>query len=93
MGILNLLTNQGSQLSKYNGETPNLVASTPQSKLHGTFDGDFGYSTEGFYYDEVNAQWQAYDDGMVNPLPQPSQLDKGTSAPIKYEQSFIPSGN
>jgi hypothetical protein len=94
-GILDLFNTQGSQLQGQATATtsPTLVASTPQSKLHGTFDGDFGYSTAGFFFDEVNAQWQAYNDDMSNPLPSPSQLDKGTVAPAKYEENFLPNGN
>ena len=67
-GILDLFNTQGSQLQGQATATtsPTLVASTPQSKLHGTFDGDFGYSTAGFFFDEVNAQWQAYNDDMSN---------------------------
>lgn len=94
-GILDLFNTQGSQLQGQATATtsPTSVASTPQSKLHGTYDGDFGYSTAGFYFDEVNAQWQAYNDDMSNPLPQPSILDKGTTAPITYESAFLPKQN
>jgi hypothetical protein len=95
MGILNLFNTQGSQLQGQATATtsPTLVASTPQSKLHGTFDGNPGYSTNGEAFDEVNAQWQAYNDGMANPLPQPSELDMNTNVPPAYEDIFIPAAN
>jgi len=33
-------------------------------------------------------------DGLeANPLPSPSQLDKGTVAPAKYEDTFLPNNN
>lgn len=85
MSILERLTNpsQGSQLTAYNGRTPNLVASSKQSKLHGTADGKDGYSTSGAYRTEVNADIQAYLDGALSILPQPSQLDPGVN-PTKY---------
>ncbi len=94
-GILDLFNTQGSQLQGEATATtsPTLVASTPQSKLHGTFDGDFGYSTAGFYEADVLRDWAAYNDGMENPLPSPSQLDKGTVAPAKYEENFLPNNN
>jgi hypothetical protein len=92
-GILDLLNNGGSELSKYNGGTPDFIGSTVGSKLHGTQDGDFGYSTAGYYFDEVNQEWQLYNDGMNNPLPSPSELDKGTVSPTKYEDAFIASNN
>jgi hypothetical protein len=95
MGILNLFNTQGSQLQGQATATnsPTLVASTPQSKLHGTFEGTPGYSTNGEYFDEVNTQWQAYNDGMPNALPLPSQLDMNTNVPPAYEDIFDPASN
>lgn len=95
MGILQRLTSQtgGSPYSINNGATPNLIASTPQSMLHGTFDGRPGYSTNGAFETEVNQQWQAYNDGMNNPLPRPSQLDMNTNTPPSYESTFLPKQN
>lgn len=70
-----MLTNQGTPLSYGNGQTPptNRLA-TKQSKMHA--DGAAaGYSLDGSKFNNVNNAFQQYNDGAVNFLPQPSQLD------------------
>ena len=75
MGLLNKLTSQGSTYSYGNGQTPTVnPGATQQSKLHA--DGSQpGYSLTGANFGTVNAAYQAYNDGVPNILPQPSQLD------------------
>lgn len=75
MGLLDMLTTQGTPLSYTNGATPptNTLA-TQQSTLHA--DGNAaGYSLNGTDFQTVNASYQQYNDSVVNFLPQPSQLD------------------
>ena len=79
MGLLDKLQNDGSTLSVNNGQTvtPNPL-STDQSKMHGTLDGNPGYSlveTKPTGLEDVPLFYKQYDDGVVNPLPFPSRLD------------------
>ena len=84
MGLLDLLTNQGSNLTAYDGKTPTInPLATKQSKLHA--DGSqAGYSLDGSNKFLTNTDYQAYLDGVVNALPQPSQLDLNGATPSKY---------
>ena len=84
MGLLDKLTTQGSNLSYGNGQTPTVnPGATPQSKLH--VDGNQpGYSLDGSDFTTVNAAFQAYNDGVNNILPQPSQLDINGQTPTQY---------
>lgn len=95
MGILQRLISQtgGSEFSINNGATPTSIASTTDSKLHGTFDGQPGYSTNGAFEAEVTQQWNEYNDGMTNALPRPSDLDMNTNTPPSYESTFLPKQN
>jgi hypothetical protein len=70
MGLLDKLTNAGSTLTSHNGNTPptNPLA-TQQSQLLN------GYSLNGAQSNTVSTQYNAYEDGITNPLPLPSQLD------------------
>lgn len=81
MGILTQLTTAGSPLSAYNGGTPQVnPLATQQSKLHA--DGtNPGYSLNGAQSGIVAPQYNAYDDGITNPLPLPSQLDLNGGIP------------
>ena len=76
-----MLTTQGSSLTAYNGTTPPTnPLSTQQSKLHA--DGNApGYSLNGAQTSLVTNQYNAYDDGVGNQLPQPSLLDTNGSIP------------
>lgn len=70
-----MLLNQGSPYSYSNGNTPPTnEGATKQSRLHaaGTTP---GYSLDGTPFNRVNNAYQAYNDGTVNFLPQPSGLD------------------
>ena len=75
MGLKDLLSTQGSPLSYGNGITPRINnGASKQSKLHA--DGNqAGYSLDGSDFTQVNGAYQAYNDGVVNFLPQPSLLD------------------
>ena len=76
MGLQKKLLNDGSVFSKFNGQTvPTLQGSTNRSELHASADGIPGYSLTGFQKSLVNRQYQNYDDGVPNLLPQPSELD------------------
>jgi hypothetical protein len=81
MGLLDKLTTQGSAYTAYDGTNPptNPLA-TQQSKLHA--DGNApGYSLNGAQASTVATQFNAYDDGITNPLPLPSQLDMNGTIP------------
>jgi hypothetical protein len=83
MGLLDKLTIQGGSVYSYgNGQTPPTNAgATQQSKLHA--DGTTpGYSLDGSDFTEVNAAYQAYNDGKTNFLPQPSLLDINGTTPV-----------
>ena len=84
MGLLNKLQTAGSTYTAYDGNTPPTnIGATKLSKLHA--DGNLpGYSLNGNFTPEVNAAYNAYLDGTVNPLPQPSLLDLNGITPQKY---------
>lgn len=84
MGIKDLLTNRGSNLTAYNGKTPPTnPGATSLSKLHA--DGsDPSYSLNGNNFSEVNTAYNEYLDGTLNSLPRPSQLDLNGKTPSKY---------
>lgn len=87
MGLLDKLTKLGSIFSAANGGpiAVNPLA-TKQSKLHA--DGtNPGYSLNGANQSTVNNSYQQYNDGAVNVLPQPTQLDK-EQAPTKYTDNL-----
>lgn len=71
MGLLDKLTLQGgSPLSIANGgQVATNPLATNQSKLH-------IYSLDGTGAQLINSQYQQYVDGVVNPLPQPTQLER-----------------
>ena len=84
MGLKDMLSNQGSPLSYGNGQTPPInQLATQQSKMHA--DGAAaGYSLNGSDFNNVNSAYQQYNDGAVNFLPQPSQLDLDGQTPPQY---------
>lgn len=84
MGLLTKLTTAGSPFSTGNGATPPVnPGATNLSKLHA--DGNLpGYSIVGANFSTVNAAFQAYNDGVNNVLPQPSQLDLNGTTPPQY---------
>lgn len=81
MGLLDKLTTQGSAFTAHDGNNPPInPLATQQSKLHA--DGNApGYSLNGAQASTVATQFNAYDDGITNPLPLPSQLDMNGTIP------------
>ena len=78
MGLLDKLQQQGSSLTAYDGATPTInPLTTPQSQLQ-------TYSLNGANGNEVNNAYQQYLDGVINNLPQPSQLDLNGATPSQY---------
>jgi hypothetical protein len=83
MGLLDKLTNQGSNLSYNDGANPTVnPLATQQSKLHS--DGTPGYSLNGSFTNQVSNQMNLYEDGQTNPLPLPSTLDLNGATPTQY---------
>jgi hypothetical protein len=83
--ILTMLTSQGSNLSKYNGTNPPInPLSSKQSEMHADGTGTPGYSLNGNFTTNVTTDYNAYDDGTPNFLPQPSLLDLNGARPIDY---------
>ncbi len=84
MGLLDMLTNQGSNLSAYDGAQPPVnPLATQQSKLHA--DGNApGYSLNGANANLVTTQYNGYEDGTPNQIPLPSQLDLNGVMPSQY---------
>jgi hypothetical protein len=84
MGLLDKLTTTGTPYSYNNGTTPiTNPGATTLSKLH--VDGNEpSYSINGSNFTDVNTAFQAYNDGVNNILPQPSQLDLDGVTPSKY---------
>ena len=83
MGLLDKLQTQGSNLSVNNGQqlnSPNQL-NTVMSPLHATNQGNAGYSLTGVNSVYVGNQYAAYNDGITNALPAPSQLDTNGSIP------------
>ena len=79
MGLLDRLTGQGSTLSKYDGATPSInPLALKSSNLQGN------YSLDGSDASIVAAAYAQYEDGVLNPIPQPSQLDLNGATPPKY---------
>jgi len=77
-----MLTTQGSTLTAYNGTTPPVnPLATQQSKLHAD-GGQPSYSLDGSNVVEVNKANNEYNDGTINFLPQPSQLDLNGRKPV-----------
>jgi hypothetical protein len=84
MGLLDMLTNQGSSLTAYNGtQPPTNPLATQQSKLH--VDGNQpGYSLNGANATLVTTQYNGYQDGTPNQIPFPSLLDLNGTTPPPY---------
>ncbi len=84
MGLLDKLVNQGgSNLTAYDGKDPKInPLATKQSRMHADPSGVPSYSLDGSNFTFVNADYQMYEDGDNNNLPQPSQLDINGQLPI-----------
>lgn len=87
MGLLNLFQQDGSNYSG-GGQTgqPNTILATNQSPLH-------IYSVgRDEYWQEVNNALQAYDDGVTNFVPMPSQLDLSNGYTPNQYLNNLPEG-
>jgi hypothetical protein len=69
MGLYNMYFNDGSNYAAYNNGGPNTILATNQSPLH-----IYSVGREELFQ-EVNNNYQLYDDGVSNFLRPPSQLD------------------
>jgi hypothetical protein len=89
MGLKDRLQQNGSNLTAYDGSNPSVnPLSTNQSTLHAGASGQPGYSLSGANGGTVNNQFQTYQDGAPNNLPQPSNLDRNNGfTPPKYLQN------
>jgi hypothetical protein len=76
MGLLDKLQHGDSNLTSYNGATPRVnPLATAQSKMHDS------YSITGQDAGTVNTDYHAYNDGVNQNLPTPSNLDLGGTTP------------
>ena len=84
MGLLTKLTTVGSAFTSYDGVTPTTnPLATQQSKLHA--DGNQpGYSLDGANTNAITSEYNAYNDGVGNQIPLPSQLDMNGTTPSQY---------
>ena len=89
MGLLDILSQNGSQFSIGNGSTPETnPLATDQSQLHAEASGQPGYSLNGNNFTTVAAQYSQYNDGVTNVLPTPSTLDTNGITPPSYEDNL-----
>jgi len=84
MGLLTKLTTEGSTYSSFDGGTPTTnPLATQQSKLHA--DGNQpGYSLDGANTNAITSEYNAYNDGVGNQIPIPSQLELNCTTPCQY---------
>lgn len=81
MGLLDKLRSGDTNLTPYDGDTPNInLLATYQSPLHDS------YSITGNGAEAVNNLYQQYLDGTGNILPTPSQLDLNAVPPTRSPQ-------
>ena len=80
MGLLYMYFDDETNLASYNtAGQPNTILATNQSSMH--------YYSVGRneYWQDVNNNYQAYDDGVSNNLPQTSQLSRNSGyTPSQY---------
>ena len=77
MGLLTKLTTDGSNLSINDGLTPG-------NSIHSTGIVNNSYSLNGSNVNAIGALVAQYEDGINNPLPQPSNLDLNGITPSQY---------
>jgi hypothetical protein len=91
MGLLSKLLTGGSNFTVWDGSTPAInPLSTKQSPLHAKNDQP-GYSLDGSDASAVITAYGEYIDGVLNAIPQPSQLDLNGKTPSKYSNN-LPEG-
>jgi hypothetical protein len=85
MGLLTKLTTDGSTLSINDGITPAInPLTTPGNSIHSTGIVNNSYSLNGSNVNAIGAFVAQYEDGINNPLPQPSNLDLNGITPSQY---------
>ena len=83
MGLLTKLTTNGSNLSINDGLTPATnPLTTPGNSIHSTGIVNNSYSLNGSNVNAIGAFVAQYEDGINNPLPQPSNLDLNGLIPV-----------
>jgi len=83
MGLLTKLTTDGSTLSINDGITPTInPLTTPGNSIHSTGIVNNSYSLNGSNVNAIGAFVAQYEDGINNPLPQPSNLDLNGLIPV-----------
>ena len=83
MGLLTKLTTNGSNLSINDGLTPATnPLTTPGNSIHSTGIVNNSYSLNGSNVNAIGALVAQYEDGINNPLPQPSNLDLNGLIPV-----------
>ena len=83
MGLLTKLTTDGSNLSINDGLTPiPNPLTTPGNSIHSTGIVNNSYSLNGSNVNAIGAFVAQYEDGINNPLPQPSNLDLNGLIPV-----------
>lgn len=70
--------------------SPENPLATDQSTLHADPTGQPGYSLNGNFAATVTKQYNQYDDGVANPLPQPSKFDLDGKTPTSYKNPEKP---
>ena len=85
MGLLTKLTTDGSNLSINDGLTPAInPLTTPGNSIHSTGIVTNSYSLNGSNANTIGTLVAQYEDGINNPLPQPSILDLQGLTPPQY---------
>jgi hypothetical protein len=85
MGLLTKLTTDGSILSINDGITPDPnPLTTPGNSIHSTGIVNNSYSLNGSNVNTISSLVAQYEDGINNPLPQPSNLDLNGITPSQY---------
>jgi hypothetical protein len=87
MGLYDKYFDDGSNYAAYNtAGQPNTILATNQSPMH-------LYSVgRNEYWQETNNGYQVYDDGVSNPLRQPSQLDRNNGYTPSQYLNNLPEG-
>lgn len=70
--------------------TPENPLGTDESLMHADKTGKAGYSLNGNFAATVTKQYNEYDDGVPNPLPQPSKYDLNGQEPPRYKNPEKP---
>jgi hypothetical protein len=91
MGLQNKLLTGGSNFTLWDGSDPAInPLATKQSPLHAKNDQP-SYSLNGSNASAVITAYGEYVDGVLNAIPQPSQLDLNGITPSKYSDN-LPEG-